>query len=324
MGVFRDGIALVSGDVVDFGRLLAGDEKHISFELRNTTTEPVGVSRATVGGGAFVFPNGTPTPHLLPGQSANFSVRFRPPAAGVFQEKLVIDNRTFWLTGTGYDPPLPRPTLVVETPVIRSGEQGKISIRLAHKSPVAGTGRVRMELRPDGRTADNDGAASFLTGSRVYDFQIAPNDMDVSFGGLTTLGFQAGTTAGTIVFTVEAGGFRDEATVGIGPETVKVDKATAARRAGGIDVQLAGFDNTRSVSDMSFTFYSPAGQPLFGMPIRVPVTRDFDRWWLESKLGGIFGFKASFPVSGDLSQIGSVDVEIVNSLGTSRTQRITF
>jgi hypothetical protein len=181
-----------------------------------------------------------------------------------------------------------------------------------------------MEVRPDGKAADNDGAARFLTGSRVHDFQIGENDTAVSFDGSPTLVFQAGTTAGTIVFILEAGGFTDEAVVGIGPETVKVDKASAARTTGGIDVQFAGFDNTRTISEVNFTFYTTAGQPLSGMPVRVPVTRDFERWWTESKLGGIFSFRAAFPVSGDASQIRSVEVEIVNSLGTSRTQRLTF
>lgn len=324
LGLFRDGVGLSSGDVVDFGRVQVGEEKSVSFQLRNTTAEPNGVSKATVSGPAFIFPNGTPTPYLLPGQSVNFSVRFRPASASVFQEKLVIDNRTFWLTGTGYDPPLPRPALVVETPVLRSGEQGKISIRLAQKAMSRASGRIRMELRPDGKISDNDGAACFLNGSRVYDFQITENDVAVSFGGQPALTFQAGTTTGTIVFTVEAGGFTDQAVVGIGAAPVQIEKASAVRRTGALDVQITGFDNTRTVSDMSFTFYSAAGQPLAGMPVRVPVARDFERWWQDSKLGGIFSFRASFPVAGDSSQIGSVEVEIVNSSGTSRTQRLIF
>jgi hypothetical protein len=155
-------------------------------------------------------------------------------------------------------------------------------------------------------------------------FEIAPDDVVVGFGGQTTLGFQTGTTAGTILFTVEAGGFTDQVVVGIGPEGIRIDKASGTRRAGSLEVQISGFDNTRTVSNMDFTFYSTQGQPLPGMPIRVPVARDFERWWQESKLGGIVGFRASFPVTGDATQIGSVEVEIINSVGTSSTQRLSF
>jgi hypothetical protein len=324
LGVFRDGIGLASGGTIDFGRVQVGDEKSVSFELRNSTAEPAGVSRATVTGPAFTFPNGTPTPYLQPGQSVHFTVSFHPGSSGIFQERLVIDSRTFQLTGSAYDPPLPRPTLVVETPALRSGDQGSISIRLAEKAAIRASGKVRLELRPDGKVQDNDSAARFLTGSREVAFQIAPEDTVVSFAGQTTLGFQAGTTAGTLVFTLEAGGFTDQVVVGIGAEGARIDKASAVRRTGNLDVQISAFDNTRTVSDMNFTFYTTAGQPLAGMPIRVPVSRDFERWWQESKLGGIFGFRASFPVTGDATQIGSVEVEIINSVGASRTQRLNF
>jgi hypothetical protein len=60
------------------------------------------------------------------------------------------------------------------------------------------------------------------------------------------------------------------------------------------------------------------------MPLVVQVSPDFSRWWNESKLGGIFGFNASFPVTGDASQIGSVEVEIENASGKTRTERMKF
>ena len=60
------------------------------------------------------------------------------------------------------------------------------------------------------------------------------------------------------------------------------------------------------------------------MPVKVFVARDFERWWQESKLGGIFLFRASFPVTGDASQIAAVEAAIVNASGTTDNQRMSF
>jgi hypothetical protein len=324
VAVFHEGKALTSGDTIDFGRMERGSTIRKPLEFRNTTAEPLGVGKATVAGPAFYFPAGPPAPYLQPGERAGFEIEFRAASSGVYKERLVVDRREFWLTGTVIDPPLPRPTLVIESGAIRSGEQGRISVRLAERSRTRAKGTVRLELQPSGEARDNDAALRFTSGGRTVDFEIAEGDTAVHFGNQDALTFQAGTTAGTIVFTVEAGGFTERGTVVVSPEAVRLDKASAVRGASSIDVRLTGFDNTRSVSAMNFTFYAKNGQPLAGMPVRVQVVADFGRWWAESKLGGAFGFNASFPVAGDSSQIGSVDVELENSSGSARTERLTF
>ena len=96
------------------------------------------------------------------------------------------------------------------------------------------------------------------------------------------------------------------------------------RTPAGVDVQFSGFDNTRSVSDVSFTFLSKSGQPLPGMPVKLPVTREFGNWWQASNLGGVFLFRASFPVTGDATQIGAVEVAISNTSGKTDLQRMSF
>jgi hypothetical protein len=54
------------------------------------------------------------------------------------------------------------------------------------------------------------------------------------------------------------------------------------------------------------------------------VAREFERWWQESKLGGMFLFRVSFPVTGDASQIAAVETAIVNASGKTDIQRMTF
>jgi hypothetical protein len=60
------------------------------------------------------------------------------------------------------------------------------------------------------------------------------------------------------------------------------------------------------------------------MPLKLPVTGDFENWWQASKLGGIFLFRASFPVTGDATQIGAVEVGIANASGKTDLQRMSF
>lgn len=324
VAVFHDGRVLAAGDTVDFGRMERGSTLKKTFEFRNTTAQPLGVGRSTLTGPQFFFPAGTPTPYLQPGDAVGFEVEFRATTSGVYKERLIIDRREFWLTATAFDPPLPRPTVVIESGAIRSGEQGRVSVRLAQRAGVKAKGTIRLEFQPSGEAKDNDTAMRFTTGARSVDFDIAEGDTVVRFGSQEALTFQAGTTTGTIVFTVEAGGFTDRASVVVAPEAVRLEKSSATRTTSSIDVRLTGFDNTRTLSGMSFTFYAANGQPLAGMPMRVPVVNAFSRWWTESKLGGVFGFHASFPVTGDISQIRAVEVEIENSSGNTRTERLTF
>jgi hypothetical protein len=213
---------------------------------------------------------------------------------------------------------------VLETVPTRSADQARWSVKLAEPARTGGAGRVRMEVRPSGAGGSDDSSAQFVTGGRSAEFTFSAGDTAVWFGREQSIVYQTGTTAGTIVLTMEAGGYTDQMTLAISPETVRIDKAAAARSGSNLEVQFSGFDNTRTVSEVSFTFYLRSGQALAGMPVRTPVTGAFEQWWQQSRMGGVFSFKAVFPVSGDAQQIGSVDVEIRNASGTSSTQRLTF
>ena len=320
--VLHNGRALVSGDTVDFGQVERGDTISVDFVYKNTLSRPGGVTRATVSGPPFSFAAGPPTPYLEAGQSSGFSVRFTPAVAGIHESTLTIDRRAFRLVGTATEAQIPRPALTIDNGGLRSGEQGRILIVFAEKSRGRATGTLTMELRPAGAIQDNDAAARFTTGGRSVDIRVQEGQ---AVAGLETgYWFQAGTTAGTIVFKVELGGYTETLTVAVSPEPVRVDRASAVRTPTGIDVQFSGFDNTRSVSDVSFTFLSKSGQPLPGMPVKLPVNREFGNWWQASKLGGAFLFRASFPVTGDASQLGAVEVGIANAAGKTDLQRMSF
>ena len=258
------------------------------------------------------------------GQSVDLVLAFNPTVSGIAQGSLTVDKRSFVLTGTAYEPQLPRPSVILETPVVRSGDQGRISVRLASPSRSAVKGQLRMELRPAGQIRDNDSAAMFLSGSRTLAFDINPGDQVISLRGANSTAFQAGTTAGTLVFTVEAGGFTDQVSTVVAADVVHVDKATAVRTASGVELTISGFDNTRSIGDLSFTFYSADGQPLAGMPIKVNAGSDFATWWAASTVGGVFQLRAVFPIAGDASKIAAVQAAAGNSAGSAATDKLSF
>ena len=319
-----NGEDLQSGAATDLGRVERGNSSSIAASLVNASSEAVTIGSITVAGTAFSLAGLEPGPVTLkPTSTVSFEIRFNPSASGISTGLLTIDRRTFRLTGTAFEPPLPRPLVIIETPAVRSAEQGRVSIRLASPSKSFAKGQLRMELRPAGRMTDNDAAAQFVNGSRSVAFDISPGDEVIKLRGENAITFSTGTTAGTIVFVVEAGGFNEQAVVGIPAEQVRLDKATGARAGSSLEVTLAGFDNTRSLSELSFTFYSN-GQPMAGMPVKISATADFGRWWSASTLGGIFQLKAAFPVTGDISKITGVDMQMTSSSGPSAVQRITF
>jgi len=320
-----DGTDLAAGGAIDLGRVERGESSRATLTLVNTTTEPVTVDTVQIAGSAFSFAPGMSAfpATLQPGTSVPFTIVYNPSASGIATGTLTIDSRIFRLTGTSFEPTMPRPTVVIETGAVRSGQQGRVSVRLSAISKAFAKGQLRMELRPAGSIRDNDQAAMFTAGSRTLTFDVSPGDEVVKLRGDTSAVFQAGTTAGTIVFVVEAGGFTEQASVAVAPEPVKLDKTAAVRTAAGIDVTLAGFDNTRSLSEVAFTFYS-AGQPMASMPIRSTVGPDFVPWWASSTLGGIFQLRAAFPVTGDGSKISGVEVTMTSSAGKTTTERIAF
>lgn len=323
--VYWNGAALLSDAAIDLGRIERGAETTSRFELRNGGRESVGVNSVSVEGAAFALVAASPAPVVLKsGETATFDVRFRPATSGILTGKLIVDRREFRLSATATEPPLPRPAVVLESSTLRSGQQGRLSIRLASPSKAIVKGRIRLDLRPHGDAKDNDGAVRFMAGGRSVDFEVKEGDSTVKFGADAELIYQTGTTAGTITFTVEAGGFTEQASLTVAPEAVMIDRSSAVRSGSNIEVRVSGFDNTRTVSEVAFTFYTKNGQPMSGMPIRVTATRDFATWWTSSTLGGMYALKASFPVTGDSTQVTAVEVQMTNASGSAKTERLNF
>jgi hypothetical protein len=72
---------------------------------------------------------------------------------------------------------------------------------------------------------------------------------------------------------------------------------------------------------MTFTFTYVSGQAL--PAIRADFSQDFRTFFTKAQAGSAFQVRVSFPITGDASAIGSVDVQFNNAAGT-KSQHLVF
>jgi hypothetical protein len=100
---------------------------------------------------------------------------------------------------------------------------------------------------------------------------------------------------------------------------VQITSITAQAHAPNLVVTVDGYDNTYTAGPLSFTFYNTSGG-VIGSAIAVDASSNFHNYFFGSGSdGGAFQLQASFPVNGDVTQVGSVSMSIQNSSGTTTT-----
>ena len=319
-------VMLTSGATADFGKLERGLSLTQTFSLSNPSSAPLTVSSIVVGGTSFQGPAGITAPATLTaGQLVPFQITFSPETAAAFSGTLTIDGRTFNLTGLGLDPPLPGASLTLDSTTASSGQQLKIKVQLAATSKVNGTGTLSLSFVPSIPGVVDDQAIQFLSGPRrLSTVTIVPGEAIGRFGGSAEMVFQTGTTAGVILFTLKLPNSTLQTSLTVLAAAPGIEVANGVRRVSDLDVSLTGFDNTRSGSKLTFTFYDKNGKVLAPGPVVADATKDFRSFFDSSQTGGAFLLRATFPVTGDATQVAGVDVEMTNGTGTTKTQRISL
>lgn len=319
-------IRLSSADAVDFGRTEVGTVASRRFRIENPYAGPVELAELAVQGEAFRLSAGFGLPHSLePRQSLAFEIAFAPASAGVHAGRLVLNRRVFQLAGTATEPPLPRPQIVLDPAAPRSGQQVRLRVRLAERARSAGQGELRIRFEPASTGWPDDPAIGFVSpAGRSLRFSVEAGSDAARFDGRDEAVLQTGTTAGRLTVEARLGSHAEQAAVVLAPLPVVVDTVRAERRAGGLELYLTGFDNARSVSQLVFTFYGGGGQALDPGPITVDAAAEFRRYFDGAPLGGLFALRAAFPVTGEVSHVHAVEIEIRNSAGPTRTARVTF
>ncbi|MFN7925473.1 MAG: choice-of-anchor D domain-containing protein [Bryobacteraceae bacterium] len=310
---------------VDFGRVERGQALPRRFYFRNDGTAAVAVGRVDVTGSAFAGETIAALPlRFEPGASRAYEIRFAPTRSGILEGSLSLDDRVYRLQGVALEPPLPEARIVFTgTAGAVSGEQRQLQVRFTEPSRTTATATLSLAFEPAAGLGDDPGV-QFLRGSaRSAALSIVEGEAAARWNGSSDVIFQTGTTAGVLVFRLQAGARNYEERISIAPAAPKIDSAKAARVNGGIEVTITGFDNTRSASSAAFTFFDKAGRAI-GDAVRVAVGPEFAKHFRESSLGGVFLMRAQFPVSGDALQITGVEVELTNSAGAGKSERVAF
>ena len=321
---------------IDFGSIAEGQTAVCKMTLTNTGLQAVTASIQVTGAGFLPSLASAAQVTLQPSGATTFTITFEPSRAGAYTGTLAIDGATYPLAGTAFNPSLPAPALGFDSKTPQSGQQVTLSLTLPSPSPIAASGYAAMAFQPDPTVAGAhaDGGIEFTgTSAATEGFTIQQGSTQAVFESAHPGVFQTGTTAGTITFTVtltsgaQFSGAAPTASLSLAPLPMYLDPgaASAIAVAGALRISLNGFDNTYSAGPMSFTFRDNLGNAIGSGPVSADFTSNFHSYFFtQSADGGMFAMLLTFPVTGNAGEVGSVDIQLTNSAGTTTVARLPF
>lgn len=225
---------------------------------------------------------------------------------------LSVDTRQFTLRATATEFALPRPSIITSPANLEPATPQKVVIRLSEAARVTVLGSATLTFTPQSGLSDEPAIAFLPQLVRTVPLQFPPGATE------TELSFQSGTTAGTIAVQAVIGTESSEVrfTLLLRPLTL-----TSARASGLPEVVLTGWDNTRTVSKVTFTWYLKTGQIAAPGRMEADVATQF-RDYFGKNPGGTFQLRAKFPLSGSASELDGVEVEISSAQGAVQTGRL--
>ncbi len=310
---------------IGLGQAIVGGSggNSFTFSISNpqTTISAVTVSTLSVSGTGFSITEAPSVPFsVAPGASATFKVTFNAASVGTFNGALTVGTRVFALTGQGITSPLPDPSFSVDLQPLVNQKQANLSVSFPTAATISAIGTLTMTFTPSVANVSDDPAVAFTTtNGRQLQINVANGGTVGTYSGQTALTFQTGTTAGTIKFTLT---FPNKAPYSqsftITPAQVKVSTITAVRQDPNLVITMTGYDNTYSLGQLGFVFYDTTGKPMTDKPLTVDASSAFKQLFFTSnQAGGAFSLKAMFPVTGQVTDIGSVAFTLTNSAGTT-------
>ena len=315
---------------ISFGQPTTGSSTVLTFTVTNPTTSfnAISLPGLSVSGSGFAATGVPAMPaSIAPGQSIVFQVSFAPAQSGTFTGTLAIGSRQFSLTGLGAKLNLPNVTISFDTQSFSSQQQAHVSVQLDSASTITAIGTLTMQFTPAVSSVADDPAINFLaTSGRNLQVTINPGATSATYNGQGSFTFQTGTTAGTITFSLQ---FPDLPSITkqitISPAAVQIKSSSAGRSSPNLVITLSGYDNTYTAGQMVFNFYDNSGNLITPNGINVDATTNFHSFFFTNNAaGGSFALNATFPVTGDVTKIGSVSVTMNNAAGSSNALKINF
>jgi hypothetical protein len=322
------GTTVLGAGGVDFGNVQVGSNAKLSFLAVNQTASSLTVDPIGVAAGEFALIGPSPAgTALAAGASASFAIAFNPTAVGPQTAVLSIGAMQFPLMGTGVATVVATvmPVLTVALGEAQSASQGTVAVSFAGPAESGGSGKVTLYFAAQ-VLGQLDPGIAFSSGGQSAPFTFNAGDTAASFNGAPSVGFQTGTTAGTLVMQAQIGTQASAPqSIAIAPAKIAIAAVTGSRQTSAVTVNVTGFDNTHSAGLLTFTFYDSGGNVISPGPITYGSTVAFSNYFAGSGDGGQFALSAYFPVlNGNPSQVGGFTVELANSAGSVTTARTNF
>jgi hypothetical protein len=312
------------GSSVVFPETAPGNVAQLQFLIVNTGVTDLDISSLHLSSAApFRLYDRPSVPwHLAAGKFATLGIQFAPTAAGVFGATLTINDREIGISGSasGNATSL-QPILLLDPLQPGSNQTVQVRVKLDRLAPVDVTGLVSASFTPAFALVTDDPAIQ-LTGNRQttrsQPFTVTAGTDTAVFGADQFLTLYTGTTAGVIRIDASTGSQSIAMVLTIEPAAPVITSATRKTTTNGIVLTLLGFDNTRSLSTLNFTFYTSSGSVVSPGVIGADLTHEFLKYFVDnSQVGGNFQLTATFPVSGDIASIASASVDFKNSSGVT-------
>ena len=314
------GTSYCPGAEIYVGRTQVGTTLQTSLTLNNTTPNSV---TATVAGKDF----GPTGPVIVPPSDVqNLPISFTPSIANTETGTLTVSGLVYTLTGVGFVQAVTPLDLSFQlsSNADVSSNPATVSIPLASPAALSDAGTLTLSFQPAGMLPDDPAIMFTANSTRIMSVQVSPGDTAVQFqaGNATQCTFQTGTTAGTITLTLnlDVSGVTKTVSSTIVPALVSLDLSTAVAATDSILLSLSGFDNTHAASALAFTFKNASGKVIPPGLIQSNVASAFANYYQTNPLvGGTFKLQATFPVTGDITQVATVEVGFTNPAGVTTT-----
>ena len=226
-------------------------------------------------------------------------------------------------------PAAPNLTFTGLPATVNPATQSTSTVTFSVAYPVAVTVNLTLTFAP--LSGSGDPNIQFSTGGRTATVTIPAG----ATASTSSIGVQTGTVAGTITITAQLLAAGQDITptppptktIVIAPAAPSITSVTATTSSTGFTVTLDGFDTTRAVTQVIFTFTPVAGANLQTTSVTIPATSLFSAWYqstASAAYGSQFSFTIPFTVTGNVQSIASVTVTLVNPTGTSASMTATL
>ncbi len=288
------------------------------FRITNTGSTSATLNTLKVSGVGFDIVDGPSLPATIASQkTVTFNIALTPTSLGAYGATLWVNKASYVLSatvaGSGDSTTMPKFRIVVDPATLASNQQATLTLEFDSAATADAYGTVTL----DPITKGDPGIAFLSAGLREVPFSVTKGETKARFSGESSIGFQTGTTAGSIKFTARLGSETETAEYALAQAAVGIDSIRPTVGTSQIALAVTGYDNTRSAKQVKFTFYDGSSRVL-GSTLSADVTSAFAKYFENPEQGGLFVLRAVFPISGDASVVDSVQVEFTNSIASSR------